>query len=76
MTTQLSALETYFKRSNSLTQHEATVELGIARLSERVRELEARGWVFLHNMIDVPTRYTKARVCQYVVTKRPRKSQT
>lgn len=73
MKTQRAELEKYFKRNNRLTQHQATLELGIMRLSERIRELEAQGWVFLHQMIEVPTRYTKARVCQYVLLQRPKK---
>lgn len=73
MTTQLAELEKYFRRNSRLTQHQATIELGIMRLSERIRELEAKGWVFHHNRIEVPTRYTKARVCQYVLLQRPKK---
>lgn len=73
MKTQLAELEKYFKRNSRLTQHQATIELGIMRLSERIRELEAKGWVFLHNRIEVPTRYTKAFVTQYVLLQRPKK---
>lgn len=73
MRTQLAELEKYFRRNSRLTQHQATIELGILRLSERIRELEAQGWVFLHQMIDAPTRYTKSRVCQYVLLQRPKK---
>ena len=73
MKTQLAELEKYFRRNSRLTQHQATIELGIMRLSERIRELEAQGWVFLHNRIEVPTRYTNARVCQYVLLQRPKK---
>lgn len=73
MKTQLAELEKYFRRNSRLTQHQATLELGIMRLSERIRELEFKGWVFNHNMIDAPTRYTKARVCQYVLLQRPKK---
>ena len=73
MTTQLAELEKYFRRNSRLTQHQATIELGIMRLSERIRELESQGWGFLHKMIDAPTRYTKARVCQYVLLQRPKK---
>lgn len=73
MKTQLEELEKYFKRNSRLTQHQATLELGIMRLSERIRDLEFKGWVFNHKMIDAPTRYTKARVCQYVLLQRPKK---
>jgi len=70
---QLDALETYFRRNSRLTQHQATIQLGINRLAARIFDLEARGYVFLHNMIDAPTRYTKARVCQYILLQRPKK---
>lgn len=73
MKTQLAELEKYFRRNSRLTQHQAMVELGIMRLSERIRELEAKGWVFHHNRIEVPTRYTKAFVTQYVLLQRPKK---
>jgi len=73
MTTQLAELEKYFRRNSRLTQHQAMMTLGIARLPARVMELEAMGYVFAHNMIDAPTRYTKARVCQYVLLQRPKK---
>jgi hypothetical protein len=71
--TQLEELKKYFRRNSRLTQHQATMQLGIMRLSERIRELESQGWVFLHNRIEVPTRYTSARVCQYVLAQRPKK---
>jgi len=71
--TQLEELKKYFRRNSRLTQHQATLQLGIMRLSERIRELEAQGWVFLHNRIEVPTRYTSARVAQYVLLQRPKK---
>lgn len=72
MKTQLEELTKYFKRNSRLTQHQA-FEMGIMRLSERIRELESQGWVFLHNRIEVPTRYTKAFVTQYVLLQRPKK---
>lgn len=72
MRTQLAELEKYFRRNSRLTQHQANVVLGISRLPARILELEDRGWVFIHNMIDVPTRYTKARICQYVLVHRPK----
>lgn len=69
---QLEELRKYFKRESRLTQHQATIQLGIARLSERIRELEAQGWEFEHKRIDAPTRYTHAKVCQYILLKRPK----
>ena len=48
MKTQLAELEKYFKRNSRLTAHQASVQLGIARLAARIPELEAMGYVFLH----------------------------
>lgn len=73
MPTQLAELEKYFRRNSRLTQHQATMQLGIARLAARIPELEAMGYVFLHKMIDAPTRYSRAKVCQYVLLQRPKK---
>ncbi len=72
MRTQLAELERYFRRNSRLTQHQATKILGINRLAARIPELESRGYVFLHQMIEVPTRYTNARVCQYILLHRPK----
>jgi hypothetical protein len=44
--TQLQELRLYLRQWRSITQLRATGSLGILRLSERIRELEARGWVF------------------------------
>jgi hypothetical protein len=74
MRTQLAELEKYFRRNSRLTQHQATIDLGISRLPARILELEQRGYVFMHKMIDAPTRYTKARVCQYILLKKPKKT--
>lgn len=42
--TQLAILFRYLATGGSVTTYEATVKFGICRLSERVRELEVRGW--------------------------------
>lgn len=73
MRTQLAELEKYFRRNSRLTAHKATIQLGISRLAARIPELEAMGYVFLHQMIDAPTRYSRAKVCQYVLLQRPKK---
>lgn len=73
MTTQIAELEKYFRRNSRLTQHQALNLLGIARLSPRIFELEERGWVFQHNRIDAPTRYSHAKVTQYVLLQRPKR---
>jgi hypothetical protein len=41
---QLDVLWRHFAKGGSVTTLEAMSEYGICRLSERVRELEARGW--------------------------------
>ena len=73
MKTQLAELEKYFRRHSRLTAHQATIQLGISRLAARIPELESMGYVFLHQMIDAPTRYSRAKVCQYILLQRPKK---
>lgn len=73
MRTQLAELEKYFRRNSRLTAHQATIQLGISRLAARIPELESMGYVFLHQMIDAPTRYSRAKVCQYILLQRPKK---
>jgi hypothetical protein len=41
---QLDVLFRHFAAGRSITTYEATVQFGICRLSERVRELERKGW--------------------------------
>lgn len=41
---QLDVLFSHFAAGRSITTYEATVQFGICRLSERIRELEAKGW--------------------------------
>ena len=63
--TQLETLKSYFKRRKTLTQMEAFNALGITRLSERVRELEAAGYIFARKPETVASRYGSARVVRY-----------
>lgn len=66
--TQNETLENWFKTNDRLTQRIAARDLGIWRLSERVRELERKGYVFEHKTIQVPSRHGKsARVMQYII---------
>ena len=44
-TKQLEVLFRHFALGRSITTYEATVQFGICRLSERIRELERRGWI-------------------------------
>lgn len=71
--TQNEILKKHFSNFKRLTQRDATIHMGIMRLSERVRELEREGWIFAHNMIQVPTRYGKqVRVAQYELKAAPK----
>ena len=63
--TQLEALKKHLKRRRTITQLEAFTELGICRLSERVRELESSGYKFLRNRIEAKSRYGSASVVRY-----------
>jgi hypothetical protein len=64
--TQLEALKKYLDRHESITQLKATVDLGILRLSERIRELESLyGYEFYRKSVKVDTRYGKSRVVEY-----------
>ncbi len=70
--TQNEALREFFKKNDCLTQRHAMLSLGIGRLSERIRELEAEGYVFDHASIKVPTRYSStAHVTEYRLCKSP-----
>jgi hypothetical protein len=42
---QLTVLFRHFVRGDSITTLEAMRDYGICRLSERIRELEQRGWI-------------------------------
>ena len=50
-----------------VTQLEAFNALGICRLSERCRELEANGFQIDHEWITVPTRDKPAHVVRYTL---------
>lgn len=55
--TQNARLISYLTQHGSITQLEAFNALGICRLSERVRELEALGWIIRHDHVQVPSRH-------------------
>jgi len=66
--TQINQLKAYFKANKAITQLTAMRDMGILRLSERIREMERSGWSFEHNTVTVPTRSGKpARVTEYVL---------
>lgn len=49
--TQLDQLRKHFKKNISITQLEATLLYCQTRISERIRELEWRGWLFDHRWV-------------------------
>jgi hypothetical protein len=71
---QNATLRSHFIRYKAITQLEATIDYGILRLSERVRELEQQGYVFAHVMKSTPqSRGAVGRYCQYVLVRSPKK---
>jgi hypothetical protein len=70
--TQLADLREHFATPGAkLTAYAAANDLGIARLSPRIGEMELEGYQFLHRMIPAPSRRGKARVAEYVLTALP-----
>jgi hypothetical protein len=70
--TQLSTLRTHYNAIGvRLTAYQATINFGICRLAERIRELEAEGYQFDHQMVRVASRHGSARVADYVLTALP-----
>lgn len=67
--TQIQALKSYFKRRKTLTQREAMTDLGIMRLSERIRELERTGYQFVHGRVPVASRYGSTTITRYRLVK-------
>ena len=67
--TQLARLLNHLEQRGPLTQLDAFNDLGICRLSERVRELEARGYTIEHTLTEVPTRNGTAHVMRYRLIK-------
>ena len=66
MTGQKELVLDWLRKHGSLTQATAFMELGVGRLSERIRELEKDGHVIEHKMVTVTKRNGKqARVCEY-----------
>jgi hypothetical protein len=56
MSKQLGRLLNHLETKGGVTQLDAFTELGICRLSERVREIERLGYVIAHEKVKVPTR--------------------
>lgn len=68
---QNAKLISYLSQHGSITTLEAVQELGVLRLSERVRECERLGWVFAHTRTQVPTRDGHAYVTRYSLIREP-----
>lgn len=47
----------YIKRFGSITQHEALIDLGVARLASRISELKKDGYNIKGEMITVKNRF-------------------
>ena len=60
--TQLDKLMNYLESHDGITTLEATIQLGICRLSERIRELEREGVSVRHDPEKTPN---GARVIRY-----------
>lgn len=68
MTTQNTALKAHLIAHKSITQLNATINLGILRLSERIREIELDGWRISHDTRCDLNRYGKpVRFTEYVL---------
>jgi hypothetical protein len=69
---QNAKLISYLQKYGSITTLEAVRELGILRISERVRECERLGWTIKHQRTEVPTREGKsAYVTKYILISEP-----
>lgn len=66
--TQNANLLTYLQSHDGCTTFEATLTLGICRLSERVRELERLGYQFDKQSEQMPA---GARVVRYRLSRHP-----
>ena len=66
--TQNAFLKQYLIQHKSITQLNATINLGILRLSERIREIEMDGWRISHDTRRDLNRYGKhVRFTEYVL---------
>ena len=66
--TQNAKLIRWLETHDGITTFEATVQLGICRVSERIRECERLGWVFEHTPEKTPS---GARVVRYRLVSQP-----
>ena len=70
--TQNACLKQHLMQHKSITQFNATITLGILRLSERIREIEMDGWRISHDTRCDLNRYGKpVRFTEYVLLAMP-----
>jgi hypothetical protein len=65
--TQTNAIIAYLKDhpKTGITSLEAFKSLGVVSLQSRLNELRCRGYRFRQTMVEVRTRYGKAKVMRY-----------
>ena len=64
--TQAQRVLEYIEKHGSITQHEAMIDLGIARLASRIWDLKEAGYNITGEMVKVKNRYGETcRVKQY-----------
>lgn len=63
---ELAVLE-YIRKHGSITQMEATAELGVTRLAAVVCSLKKKGLAIRSEEIKVPSRYGTARIARYFI---------
>lgn len=61
------AVVQYIRKHGSITQMEATAELGITRLAAVICSLKKKGLAIRSEEIKVPSRYGTARVARYFI---------
>lgn len=61
------AVVQYIRKHGSITQMEATAELGVTRLAAVVCSLKKKGLAIRSEEIKVPSRYGTARVARYFI---------
>lgn len=64
--TQKEQIKAHFSAEGSLSQYEAFMRYRIMRLSQRIIELEQRGWQFAHITVSK----NKKRFTEYCLIKR------
>jgi hypothetical protein len=70
---QIQIIAKHFSKRATITQLEATIKYRIMRLSERIREMEEKGWRFNHVMMDGDNACgAVGRYCLYVLVSRPK----